>query len=170
MGNADATMGEGGQARRLRLDDQLCFALYAATHAVTRAYRPRLAAIDLTYTQYLVMLALWQDGPLTQSALAARLRMGTSAMPPLIDHLERAGAVRRRRDGPDRRVVVVEPTEAGAALERAAALAQVAVECRTGLDPHALARLRDELIALADRTADADASRRRGGDADDPVP
>lgn len=141
--------------RRLRLDDQLCFALYAATNAVTRAYRPLLAELKLTYPQYLVMLVLWQDGPSAVRHIAARLQLGPSAIVPLVDHLEAAGFVVRRRDSADRRLTHIVPTDAGRALEHAAALAQEVVACRTGLTDEGLAELREELHQMVDRmTAD----------------
>ena len=136
---------------RLTLEDQLCFALYAATNAVTRAYRPRLQQIGLTYPQYLVLLALWQDGPAPASRIAGRLRLAPNAMTPLLDRLEHVALIRRDRDPDDRRVVVVSLTPTGAALEAAAARAQRAVVCDTQLGSAALAALRDELIALVRR-------------------
>lgn len=150
--------------RRLRLDDQLCFALYAATNAVTRAYRPLLGALGLTYPQYLVMLVLWQDGATAIRGIAARLQLGPSAITPLVDQLEAAGLVTRERSGADRRVVRVFLTEAGRRLEEAAAIAQEAVVCRTGLSEQDLAALRDDLNALVDRIAASDAAP-----ADEPV-
>ncbi len=134
----------------LRLDDQICFALYAATHAVTRAYKPLLGELGLTYPQYLVMLALWQDGAMAGSDLAARLQLGPSAVTPLIDRLEAAGFVSRSR-ATDRRVVVVSLTEAGRRLEHRVAEVQEAVVCRTGLAEEALADLRRDLQALTER-------------------
>lgn len=138
---------------RLRLDDQICFALYAATNAVVRAYRPLLGELGLTYPQYLVMLALWQDGAAPVHALALRLQLGSSALTPLVDRLEAAGFVTRAR-GADRRVVLVALTEAGRLLEDKVAVAQQAVVCRTGLAERDLAELRQELKDLAGRVAD----------------
>ncbi|MBO0905764.1 MarR family winged helix-turn-helix transcriptional regulator [Jiella sonneratiae] len=138
---------------RLRLDEQLCFALYAATNAVTRAYRPLLAELDLTYPQYLVMLVLWQDGRSTSRDIASRLQLSANAISPLLDRLEETGLIARIRDSADRRVVHIEPTERGIALERAAYDAQQVVECRTGLEAGELGRLRDELAAMAARMA-----------------
>lgn len=134
--------------RSLKLDDQLCFALYAASNALTRAYRPRLGELGLTYPQYLVMLVLWQDGPSTVRGLADRLRLPANAMTPLLDRLEVAGFVARRRDGTDRRVVRVSLTQAGQQLESAAASVQDAVACSTGLSPEAVDTLRAELHRL----------------------
>ena len=134
----------------LRLDDQLCFALYAATHAITRRYRPLLDEIGLTYPQYLVMLTLWQDGPTTVGQIAHRLQLDSHAVTPLVERLEAAGLVDRRR-GADRRQVVVAATETGRDLEAAAAAVQSEVACATGLDPLALADLRRRLSTLADQ-------------------
>ncbi|ORE98589.1 MarR family transcriptional regulator [Aurantimonas sp. 22II-16-19i] len=137
--------------KTLRLDDQLCFALYAATNAVTRAYRPLLADLDLTYPQYLVMLVLWQDGRSTSRAIADRLHLSANAISPLLERLERGGLILRQRDQADRRVVHIDLTEHGRALQSLAYDAQQAVECRTGLALDELERLRDELVALAMR-------------------
>lgn len=136
----------------LGLDDQLCFALYAATNAVVRAYRPLLGELGLTYPQYLVMLALWQDGVTTVHDLAARLQLSSSAITPLVDRLAAAELVTRAR-ATDRRVVRVALTEAGLLLEGRVAAAQQAVVCRTGLGDRDLAELRQDLKDLADRVA-----------------
>jgi len=138
----------------LRLDDQLCFALYAATNTVVRAYRPLLGELGLTYPQYLVMLALWQDGVTAVHDLAARLQLTSSAITPLVDRLEAAGFVSRTR-AVDRRIVLVALTEAGRLLEDQVATAQRAVVCRTGLGDRELADLRQELKDFADRVAAA---------------
>ena len=136
----------------LRLDDQLCFALYAATNSVVRAYRPLLGELGLTYPQYLVMLALWQDGVTAVHDLATRLQLTSSAITPLVDRLEAAGFVTRTRAA-DRRIVLVALTEVGRLLEDQVAMAQQAVVCRTGLGDRDLADLRKELKDLADRVA-----------------
>lgn len=145
------------------LDDQLCFALYAATNAVTRTYRPLLAALGLTYPQYLVLLVLWQDGALPVREIAARLRLSPSAITPLIDQLEVSGLVSRAHSGTDRRLVIVVLREAGRALHQAAAAAQEAVVCRTGLSEDALQALRGELTALVDRIAPSRGAKQRAG-------
>ncbi len=137
--------------RPLILDNQLCFALYAATNAVVRSYRPLLAAIDLTYPQYIVMLALWQDGDGTTRHIADRLHLAPNAITPLIDRLEVAGLVRRERDTRDRRVVHVRLTDKGVELRKAAADVQYQVACATGLDNDALDEMRDSLQALTNR-------------------
>jgi DNA-binding MarR family transcriptional regulator len=133
----------------LGLDDQLCFALYAATHAVLRAYRPHLRRIGLTYPQYLVMLALWRDGPLAPDRLVARLGMTPAALARALDRLESSDFVFRLRAWDDGRVTCVAPTQAGADLEQAAAQAQANVRCSAGLSPDACAELRDRLRVLS---------------------
>ena len=134
----------------LNLDDQLCFALYAATHAITRRYRPLLDEIGLTYPQYLVMLTLWQGGPASVGRIARRLELDSHAVTHLVERLEVTGLVRRRR-GTDRRVVAVAATRVGRDREAAAAAVQAQVACATGLDPLGLADLRRRLHTLADQ-------------------
>lgn len=128
----------------LLLEDQLCFALYAATNAVVRTYRPLLAEHGLTYPQYLVMLVLWQDGASKLRCVADRLSLAPSAVSPLIDRLESAGFVRRVATE-DRRVTMIHLTDDGAALKTAIADVQEEVVCRTGLSDEALQALRDDL-------------------------
>ena len=137
------------------LDEQLCFALYAATNAVTRAYRPLLGAIGLTYPQYLVMMVLWQDGASTIQTIARRLRLGANAITPLIDRLEAAGLVARGQSTTDRRVVRAILTPAGEALRDEVSKAQDSVKCQMSLSSESVAALRAELMALTDRMAPA---------------
>lgn len=132
----------------LRLDDQLCFALYAASNTVVRAYRPLLAQMGLTYPQYLVMLVLWQDGEQAVHEIAARLALPAHAVSPVLERLDDAGFVIRRRAEPDHRVVHVSLTAAGAELQGAASRAQRSVARGTGLAPGALDGLRDDLHEL----------------------
>lgn len=132
-----------------RLDEQLCFALYAATNAVIRAYRPLLKDLGLTYPQYLVMLILWEHGTQQVGEIADRLRLATHAISPIVDRLAEAGLALRSRSPGDGRVVRVELTEAGRHLEGAAALVQRQIRCAVPLDDDAVVRLRSLLIGLA---------------------
>lgn len=134
--------------KKLRLDDQLCHALYAATNAIIRSYRPRLKRIGLTYPQYLVMLVLWQDGARPVRHIAERLGLSASAVTPLLDRLEAARLVIRSRDPVDRRIVHVAPTAAGRDLQEKASEVQQRVECETSLGHGELNELREELKAL----------------------
>ena len=134
----------------LRLDDQLCFALYAASSAIVRAYRPLLADLGLTYPQYIVLMALWEREDVSVGDLGQRLGLPPSGVTPVLDRLEAAGLLLRRRGSEDRRHVVVALTDAGRALEEQAARAQHQVRCQTLLTPDALAGLRTELHDLID--------------------
>ena len=91
----------------LRLDRQLCFALYGAANRVTRLYRPLLDALGLTYPQYLAMLVLWEASPRTVGALGDALDLDSSTLTPLLKRLEAGGLVARHRDPEDERRVIV---------------------------------------------------------------
>ena len=143
----------------LRLDDQLCFALYAASRALTRAYAPLLEPLGVTYPQYLALLVLWEaDGP-SVNALGARLQLDSGTLTPLLKRLERDGLVERRRGSDDERVVRIFLTRKGRALEARARRVPAELLCSAGIDlddPRALERfveLRETLRALATRIA-----------------
>ncbi|HTN41392.1 MAG TPA: MarR family transcriptional regulator [Asticcacaulis sp.] len=110
------------KADPLKLDSMLCFAVYAAEHAFTRFYKPRLDALGLTYPQYLVFLVLWESDGLTVKALGDRLFLDSGTITPLVKRLEGRGLVRRQRDEEDERQVRIFLTPEGRAL-RARALA-----------------------------------------------
>jgi len=102
---------------QLDLDVQLCFPLYSATRAVTRAYAELLHDAELTYPQYLTLLALWgASEPLTVGELGTRLQLDSGTLTPLLKRLERRGIVSRRRDDQDERRVFLDVTDAGWAL------------------------------------------------------
>ena len=92
------------------LDEQLCFALYAASRAMTARYRPLLDAVGLTYPQFLVLVVLWEDGPATVQQLGARLQLDSGTLSPLLKRLETGGLVTRTRRTDDERSVIIEPT------------------------------------------------------------
>ena len=99
---------------QLDLDAQLCFPLYAATRAVTRAYGPLLRDFGLTYPQYLTLLALWDNGePMSVGELGSRLRLDSGTLTPVLKRLEQTGFVTRRRDSADERRVLIALTTAG---------------------------------------------------------
>jgi MarR family transcriptional regulator, organic hydroperoxide resistance regulator len=132
----------------LRLDSQLCFALYAATRAMTQAYAPLLRPLGLTYPQYLVMLLLWEEDGLTVGELGERLELDSGTLTPLLKRLEAAGLLRRARDRADARVVRIHLTSPGRALKARARDIPRAVACSAGLTLTELARLRGELRRL----------------------
>ncbi|MES9521750.1 MarR family winged helix-turn-helix transcriptional regulator [Streptomyces capoamus] len=149
MTNEDAAEGS------LLLDDQLCFALYAAQRAVTAAYRPLLDGLGVTYPQYLVLLVLWERGETTVKELARALRLDYGTVSPLLKRLEGAGLVRRERAPDDERSVLVACTGRGEELRERAACVPGALLTTTGLGAPEIARLRGELWRLTERAAAA---------------
>ena len=143
----DKTTGDVVEA--LRLDRQLCFALYGAANRVTRLYRPLLAALGLTYPQYLVMLVLWEQTPRTVGALGEALDLESSTLTPLLKRLEGQGLIRRARDPGDERRVIVALTPAGAELRERARKVPEDILCRLDLPLSELAELRERLKRLA---------------------
>ena len=101
----------------LALDKQLCFALYSASLAMTKVYKPLLAPLGLTYPQYLVMLALWEEDAQTVSQLGDKLALDSGTLTPLLKRLEAQGQLSRERDALDERRVIVRLTAAGRQLK-----------------------------------------------------
>ena len=97
----------------LKLGNQLCFAIYAADHAFTAAYKPLLDPLGLTYPQYLVLLVLWEEEGLSVKEIGQRLHLDSGTLTPVLKRLEKAGFVRRRRDDQDERQVRIELTDKG---------------------------------------------------------
>ena len=133
------------------IDSQLCFALYSASRAMTAAYRPILAELDLTYPQYLVMLVLWEepDG-VTVRRLGERLHLDSGTLSPLVKRLEVNGLVRRVRSRDDERVVEVTLTAAGRRLEEKAQCIPGRLGAATGITEKQAADLRDAVRQLTD--------------------
>ena len=114
----------------LRLDAQLCFAVYSAEHAFTRAYRPLLKALGLTYPQYLIMLTLWETDDLTVKGLGERLMLDSGTLTPLLKRLEKQGLIIRTRPENNEHRLFITLTEQGKALrERAAAVPEAMRGC-----------------------------------------
>lgn len=138
----------------LQLDRQLCFALYSSSIAMTRAYQPLLAPLNLTYPQYLAMLVLWETDGLSVGDLGRRLALDSGTLTPLLKRLEQAGWVARTRDAADERRVRITLTRSGRALKaRARGIPEAmlrAAGCSVG-EAGALAaqlqQLRDRLLA-----------------------
>jgi DNA-binding MarR family transcriptional regulator len=145
--NIEKTSGEPVEA--LRLDRQLCFALYGAANRVTRLYRPLLDALGLTYPQYLAMLVLWEASPRTVGALGEALDLESSTLTPLLKRLETQGLVARARDPEDERRVIVTLTKAGDALRDKAKAVPEQLFCKLNMPLDALGDLREQLKTLA---------------------
>ena len=138
------------QFENLRLKNQLCFALYAATNAITRAYRSRLSHIGLTYSQYLVMMVLWDADGITVKNIAQQLHLDSPTITPLLKRLESAGFVSRQRSASDERVVNVFLTDAGHSIQARVADMQKDVACQTGMAESQFIELRSILHELVD--------------------
>ena len=152
----------------LHLNNQLCFALYAATNAITRAYRAPLAQLGLTYPQYLVLLVLWEPdrNAHTVKGLADALQLDSSTLTPLLKRLEAAGFVTRERQAHDERVVQISLTAAGRALRTPVAAVQQVVACRTRLNDAEFFDFRSRLHQLV-QTLGQPAEASAAEDADD---
>lgn len=132
----------------LLLDDQLCFALYAASRAVTNRYRPLLEALELTYPQYLVLLVLWEHDTVPIKNIGAALQLDYGTLTPLIKRLESAGLLRRERRPEDERTVLVTLTEEGRNLRERARTVPAAIGDAMGLTPSQRAQARHLLRQL----------------------
>lgn len=140
-------------ALTLALEEQLCFALYAASRAVTALYRPMLEDLGLTYPQYLVMLVLWDRGAVPVKKLADALHLDYGTLSPLLKRLEANGHVRRARRSDDERSVQIILTDTGHALKtRAERLPRIIADAMD-LGPESLATLHATLDRLAESVA-----------------
>jgi DNA-binding MarR family transcriptional regulator len=140
-------------APSVALDDQLCFALYAASRAVTARYRPMLDLIGLTYPQYLVMMLLWETDHQTVGQLGSRLALDSGTLSPLLKRLTAAGLVTRHRRVEDERSVSIALTDEGRALrERAFAISAEMIGA-IGFDSDEFDDLKAKLRLLAERVS-----------------
>lgn len=135
----------------LRLDNQLCFALYAATRAITRTYRERLGPMGLTYPQYLVLIVLWEKDGVTISDIGRRLMLDSGTLTPLIKRLEGMEIVQRERNANDEREVRVWLAPKGLDLKDMALDARRFVACRLDMTEADIMALRADLMALIGR-------------------
>ena len=126
----------------LRLGNQLCFPLYTAAREVVRAYRPLLEEIDLTYTQYIVMMVLWEKRETTIGAVGKALLLDSGTLTPVVKSLAAKGYLDRRRDGRDERVLTLSLTEKGEALREKALSIPEKMSCRVLLSPEEAKTLR----------------------------
>ncbi|MEV0463508.1 MarR family winged helix-turn-helix transcriptional regulator [Nocardia tengchongensis] len=129
----------------LRLDRQVCFALAVANRAVLAVYRPLLEPMGLTHPQYLVMLALWGEAPMSVKDIGEAIQLDSPTLSPLLKRLEAAGLITRRRDSHDERNLVVDLTAAGRELRNEAEKIPPAVVARLGVGLADLEELRDVL-------------------------
>ncbi len=147
-------MGRMAKIETPPLDDQLCFDLYAASRAITAAYRPALAALGLTYPQYLVLIVLWEQENCSVREIAAKLRLDYGTLTPLLRRMEVAGLVARHRDHADERYVVVSLTAKGDELRQHGAGIHCDMKAALALDEQEFVALQDTLRSLTARVSD----------------
>jgi len=135
----------------LLLDNQLCFAVYSASLAMTRLYKPMLDKLKLTYPQYLVMLALWEQDGATVSELGERLSLDSGTLTPLLKRLETIGYLTRLRDAADERRVRITLSGAGRRLKARAADVPACLLAATQCDVPELIALTQQIQTLRDR-------------------
>jgi len=128
-------------SQNIKLEEHLCFSLYACSRAILRLYRPYLDELQLTYPQYLVLLTLWEKQQLTIKALGDALDLDTGTLTPLLKRMEGAGLLERRRDSVDERVVNIRITEQGKALQEKAACIPQSLIASSGMSMDEIQKL-----------------------------
>ena len=141
------------------LEDQLCFALYAASRALTARYRPQLDEIGLTYPQYLVMMLLWEEDNQTVGQLGTRLNLDSGTLSPLLKRLTAAGLVTRHRRVEDERSVAIALTEKGRSLREQGLAINADMIDALELDVDEFRGLKSQLETLIDRVGPAERPR-----------
>ncbi|NOJ04301.1 MarR family transcriptional regulator [Vibrio tasmaniensis] len=132
----------------LKLDNQVCFALYSASNAMSRAYQPLLKALDLTYLQYIVMMVLWEEKEINVKALGAKTHLDSGTLTPLLKRLEAKGYVLRTRSAEDERVRVITLTPAGVDLKEQAQTVPVEMLCLSKMNEDELKSLKAQCEQL----------------------
>ncbi len=132
----------------LCLENQLCFSLYTAAHAIRKAYRPLLEELGLTYPQYLILIVLWQTDNLKVSDIGRRLSLDSGTLTPVLKRLETSGLVKRTRRLQDEREVEVALTPEGRALRDKAVAVREGIVHQLRMSEAEIASLRTDLNAL----------------------
>ena len=134
--------------KNLRLKNQLCFALYSATHTIVRFYTSKLAAVGLTYPQYLVLIVLWERDGISVKQLSETLDLDSGTLTPILKRMQAGGLVLRKRNSADERIVNLFLTKEAFGLKKRVARIQKMVACQTGLPDSEFVELRDKLNEL----------------------
>ncbi len=132
----------------LKLGNQLCFPLYACSREIVKKYKPFLDDLDLTYTQYITMMVLWERRQINVKELGECLFLDSGTLTPLLKKLEQKGWVTRQRAKEDERVLIVTLTEAGEALQDMAAVVPKKMSCCVKLTPEEVHTLYQLLYKL----------------------
>jgi DNA-binding MarR family transcriptional regulator len=135
----------------LRLDNQICFAVYSTAHAFNRVYKPLLDRLSLTYPQYLVMLVLWERDGVPVKDIGERLYLDSGTLTPLLKRLEAAGLIKRTRSTEDERQVLIALTPQGQALREKARAVPQSILAASACSISELSAVKNEIVALRDR-------------------
>ena len=135
----------------LRLDNQICFAVYSAAHAFNRVYKPLLDRLGLTYPQYLVMLVLWERDDVPVKDIGEKLHLDSGTLTPLLKRLEAAHLVKRTRSSEDERQVLIALTPQGQTLKDKARAVPQSILAASDCSVAELVAMKDEIVALRDR-------------------
>src|ERR1700759_3019134 len=135
----------------LRLDNQICFAVYSASHAFNRVYKPLLDRLGLTYPQYLVMLVLWERDNIPLKDIGERLFLDSGTLTPLLKRLEKGQPIKRTRSTEDERQVLIALTAQGQALKEKARAVPMSILEAAACSVGELVAIKDEIVALRDR-------------------
>jgi MarR family transcriptional regulator, organic hydroperoxide resistance regulator len=135
----------------LRLDNQICFAIYSTAHAFNRVYKPLLDRLGLTYPQYLVMLVLWEKDGVPVKDIGERLFLDSGTLTPLLKRLEVAQLIKRARSTADERQVLVALTPQGQALKEKARSVPQSILAAAACSIQELSAMKSEIVALRDR-------------------
>ena len=135
----------------LKLDNQICFAIYSAAHAFNRVYKPLLDQLGLTYPQYLVMLVLWERDGVPLKDIGERLFLDSGTLTPLLKRLEAAQLIKRSRSTEDERQVLIALTSRGQALKEKARAVPESILAASACSVAELSAMKNEIIALRDR-------------------
>jgi MarR family transcriptional regulator, organic hydroperoxide resistance regulator len=135
----------------LKLDHQICFAVYSAAHAFNRVYKPLLDRLGLTYPQYLVMLVLWERDDVPLKDIGERLFLDSGTLTPLLKRLEAARLIKRTRSTEDERQVLIALTPEGQALREKARSLPMSILSASACSVTELTAMKEEIVALRDR-------------------
>ena len=135
----------------LHLKNQLCFPLYAVSNIITRRYKPLLEGLDLTYTQYIVMMVLWEEGPVNEKFLCEALFLKSNTLTPLLKKLTEKGYVKKEKDSGDERNLIVSLTDEGKALREKALCVPTGIAKEFHLTPEEAMALYQILYKILDQ-------------------
>ena len=152
---------KGTQEELLRLENQLCFPLYACAKEVIREYRKPLENLNLTYTQYIVMMVLWEFGEMTEGELGEKVHLDSGTLAPLLKRLEKLGFIERIRPGNNERKLLLKLTPDGVALKQKAYAVPIAMK-------GCIQMPKEELLLLKELLEKALRSMERGGSENGP--